>query len=367
MAGIALILAVLTEHYDIHAEGVDEADVGRMLEALHADLTKHFGRAPKEKLRVEIYKTRDAWADALKRDKQIVPEGAGGYYAPGTKKAYLYAQPSEYFTRQLILHEATHQFHYLAATGNRNVAEGWYTEGIAEYFGMHNWDGKTLKTGVVPAVTLEDYPAKALEQFDARKQDFPGLIGGTADRPEAWALFHFLMNNHRTKFKAMTPLLDQGKKAADAWKSVFGKADFGKAFREWLVEKQQPWKIVWVSWQELGDRIEGKSDVNGLAVLKKSPDRLEVEIESDALAGLVFGYKSADEFTVFQRTAGGYRVVRRKDGKWETLATGDKKGKLAATRKGELFVDGEKIGSFDAGDLGLNVDGGRALFKVVTK
>ena len=34
------------------------------------------------------------------------------------------------------------------ATGNRSPKATWYTEGLAEYFGMHNWDGKTL-TGVV--------------------------------------------------------------------------------------------------------------------------------------------------------------------------------------------------------------------------
>jgi hypothetical protein len=326
MAGIALVLALLTEHYDLHAEGVDEDEVGRLLEALHADLTKHFGRAPKGKLRIEIYRTRDDWATALRRDRQIVPDGAGGYYAPGTKTAYLYVQPSEYFTRQLILHEATHQFHYLAATGNRNPAVGWYTEGLAEYFAMHNWDGTKLQTGVVPAVTLEDYPAKALEQFDARGQDFPGLVGGEAERL----------------------------------------AEFAKAFRAWIVEHQQPWKIVWVAWQERGDRIEGASNVNGIALLKKPAERLEAEIDGDALAGLVFGFRSADEFTLFQRTSGGWRVVRRKNGAWETLGSGAKSGRvLAVTRKGECFVDGERVGTFEtSGDLGLNVDGGRARFKV---
>ena len=134
-----------TKHYRLHGEKVDVKDVGRMLEGLHKNLTKHFGRAPKGKLRIEVYGNRKRWQDALRRDG-ITPPNAGGYYSPKTKTGYLFVQPTKYFTRQLILHEATHQFHYLAATNNNSPGCFWYVEGLAEYFGMHNWDGKELRT-----------------------------------------------------------------------------------------------------------------------------------------------------------------------------------------------------------------------------
>ena len=183
-------------------QNIDLEDTGRLLEELHAQLTKFFGKAPKGKLRLEVWATEKEWAESIRKDGADVPTGAGGYYWPTSKKAYLYVQPSAHYTRQLILHEATHQFHYLASTRNRSPGAFWYTEGLAEYFGMHNWDGKTLKTGVVPAVTLEDYPRKALENFDKLDRNLSGMISGkvSCQRPEAWALIHFLVNNHAKRF-----------------------------------------------------------------------------------------------------------------------------------------------------------------------
>src|ERR1017187_7201487 len=147
-----------TEHYDIHVEGLDVADVGRMLEQLHGHLKSYFGKAPEGRLSVGVYATQERWAAALQADRQYVPLGAGGYYAPFTRKAYLWVQPSTYFTRQVLLHECTHQFHWLVATGNLAPSALWYTEGIAEYFGMHNWDRKTRQTCGIPGGTLAGHP-----------------------------------------------------------------------------------------------------------------------------------------------------------------------------------------------------------------
>ena len=37
----------------------------------------------------------------------MTPVSGGGYYSEERRKAYVYIQPSEYYTRQLVLHEAT--------------------------------------------------------------------------------------------------------------------------------------------------------------------------------------------------------------------------------------------------------------------
>ena len=55
-----------TEHYRLHVEGLDAADVGAMLEALHAQLKTYFGKAPREPLCVEVYATAERWGAALK-------------------------------------------------------------------------------------------------------------------------------------------------------------------------------------------------------------------------------------------------------------------------------------------------------------
>ncbi|MBI2920677.1 MAG: hypothetical protein HYY18_06285 [Planctomycetes bacterium] len=371
---------IKTAHYDLYAEGVDPEDTGAMLEALHKNLTRHFGAAPADRLRVEVYATYDAYKEGMKRDKEAEVK-AGGYYAPGTKKAYLWVQPSAYFTRQLILHEATHQFHYLAATRNKSPTGGWYVEGIAEYFGMHNWDGKELKTGVVPAVTLEDYPAQALKQFDDLKQDLEGIVEGRVahDRPLGWALFHYLINNHPKGFRAVAARLDEGAKPGKAWEKAFGKSTAGmvKGFRAWMESHAQPWRILWVSWQERGDRLEGKSDVIGIALLKEPADSLEAEVEvvtGTAKAGLVFGFRSGDEYLLLQVLPGNRAQIARKSaGVFSVVSAKEYEAGAGAPvvriamegKEAVATVNGTEIGRLEAsGALGLNAEGCGALFRV---
>jgi hypothetical protein len=287
-------------------------------------------------------------------------------------------QPSEYFTRQLILHEATHQFHYLAATGNQDPSARWYIEGLAEYFGMHNWDGAHLKTGVIPTVTLEDYPAKALKNLDDLNQNLEGMISGTiaSDRPEAWALVRFLREIEPKKSRALFDSLDLKVSPLPAWQKVFGKvtAKLVQRFRAWLVAHPQPWKVVWVSWQERGEFLEGKAQVNAIALLKLGPSKLEVTIESreeSAKAGVVFGYRSNEDFYLCQFVGSGQlRVTRRREGRWEVLHSSDSStGSTISLSQTDsqvlLSVNGVEIAWYDIiGEVGLNVEGGRALFRV---
>ncbi|MBI3098782.1 MAG: DUF1570 domain-containing protein [Planctomycetes bacterium] len=369
-----------TAHYDLHVEDIDATETGAMLEELHATLSGYFGRAPEGRLPLAVYSTRERWHDALRADGQITPE-AGGYYAPDTRKAYLFVQPSAYFTRQLILHEATHQFHYLAATGNKTPGADWYTEGLAEYFGMHRWDGSKLETGVVPAITLEDYPAKALEHFDALKCNLEGMIAGTvkADRPEAWALVHFLQHTRSDKFRRLARELDPGKPPLQAWRRAFGSVPsrLVAEFRAWLLKHQQPWRIAWIEWQERGGVLEGRSETSALAVLKSAADRLEVGMDDpgpETKAGIVFGFQSTDEFHVVQLMAGDRgRVVRRSAGKWEILATTDipptdGPNGIAIRIKDKTAraeINGKDLGAYEApGQLGLDVESGRMEFRV---
>ncbi len=365
--------------YSLHAEGVDAKDFAALLDAHYANLEKFFGRAPAEKtLRLELYATQEKWAAAMKADKESAP-GAGGYYSPSTKKAYLYVQPSEYYTRQLVLHEATHQFHYLAMTGNKNLHPDafWYTEGLAEYGGLHNWDGKALRLGVIPAITLENYPAQALKQFDALKQDLAGIVAGTTkvDRPVGWAIIHFLVHNHEKRWKALAALLDAGTAPADAWKNSMGPVTpaLVKQFREWLAAHQQPWSIVWTAWQERGDVLEGRSDVNALAVRAAELKTMSAEISPGAkLAGVAFGHASADDFWLAQLDGDGWRVVRRARKKWTTIASGKRakaeRDVIELARDGKsvvVKVNGAEAGRWEApGAWGLNVDSGRATFRV---
>lgn len=60
---------------------------------------------------------------------------------------WLYDQPSDYYRRHLLLHEGTHAFmhHWLNGAG-----PPWYSEGMAEMLGTHQWDGQRLTLGYNP-------------------------------------------------------------------------------------------------------------------------------------------------------------------------------------------------------------------------
>ena len=371
---------VTTEHYHVRSAGPDAEVVGRMLEGLHGQLADFFGRRPEGRLEVEIHATREAYREALRHDG-LKYVGGGGYYAPETKKAYLFPQPSAYFTRQLILHEAAHQFHFLVATGNSAPRSAWYVEGLAEYFAMHNFDGHVLQSGVVPAITLEDYPAKAMAALEDRGWDLAGVVAGRvkAERPLAWSLVHFLIRRHPTEFKRLAAKLDRSEEPLAAWEATVGRItpEFVAEYREWLEEHTQPWSIVWTAWQEVGDRIEGHSRVVGVSVLKETPGRLEAEMElvdGKLKAGLVFGYRSPQDFYMLQVFSHGrVRIVRRADDQWETLvsqAVPKAKGhNLVALSRDEnrvtLSVNGQEVRALEApGQIGLNVDGCRVRFRV---
>ncbi len=384
LAAIALLACpppgatVKTAHYDVYTETIDAADTGAMLEALHGNLTKFFGRAPKERLRVEVYATHDAFEEALKRDKVGTVE-AGGFYAPETKTGYLYVQPSEYYTRQLLLHEATHQFHLLTTAGNNAVPAAWYGEGLAEYFGMHNWDGKELRTGVVPAVTLENYPAQALKQFGDLKENLEGIARGDVpcDRPLGWALVHFLVNKEPARWKALTAQLDAHKKTDKSWEKAFGKtgAEFAKAFKDWLASHQQPLRILWVSWQERGDAIEGKSGSGCGALFRTPPTAVEATLElrkGELKAGFIFNHKSNDDYVTLQVTKGRAAVVRWTKGIWNEISAAEIDASVAPVasyrREGAdavLTVNGKEIGRIPAeGDAGLWLEGCEVFFRL---
>ncbi|MCB0217931.1 MAG: hypothetical protein KDH92_14915, partial [Chloroflexi bacterium] len=371
---------VRSAHYALHVEVLDGREIGQLLEALHPQLTAHFGGAPAEILRGGIYADRPSYVAALAADG-IQDPGGGGYYAPQTRKFYLFVQPSDHYSRQLTIHEATHQFHYLAGTENRGASGGWYVEGLAEYFGMHAWDGERLETGVVPWVTLEDYPAQALARFDARGQDLAALIADRGDwpRPPGWALVHFLMHTRPDEAKALFERLDRREDPTEAWEAVFGPVDgaWADAYRAWLVGHQQPWQEVWRAFQQWGDALEGKSGVNAIALLKQTPQRLAVEIEpvSGSLrAGLVFGYRSSGDFHLFQVLADGrVWVLRFADGQWTFLHQGqaaepgpDGRHRLAIEQGDaelRLLANGVEVTRLAAeGRLGLNVDGCRVRF-----
>ncbi|MEK7470267.1 MAG: hypothetical protein AAB074_23090 [Planctomycetota bacterium] len=378
MAQVAPGVEVKSAHYDVYSESPGAAESAAVLDALWDQLAAYFGSSPGGRLRVEIFATKAAMKAALGRDNQWQVD-AGGYYAPGTKKAYLFVQPSEYFTRQLLIHEATHQFHFLSATGNTGPAAEWYTEGLAEYFGMHNWDGTTLRTGVVPALSLEDYPAKASGQLAELDDDAAAVALGLSrcDRPLAWALVHYLVNARPAWWSALSGRLDDGELPSTAWANACGEAgpDLGRELRGWIDAHQQPMRVAWIAWQERGELLEGKGAVVSAAFFKEAPASFDCEIElvsGDLKAGIAFNHRGNDTYCLFQVLGATARVVKRENGEWKRLASAEisvlEKPLVSFRHEGDeavLSANGQEIyrAALD-GDVGLNVEGCCARFRV---
>jgi hypothetical protein len=74
-----------------------------------------------------------------------LPEFPNGYAYEG--EFYLYNQSGDYYRRHLFLHEGTHLFHFNLA---QIYSDQWYTEGIAEYLGLHEWKEGKLRLGLLP-------------------------------------------------------------------------------------------------------------------------------------------------------------------------------------------------------------------------
>lgn len=369
-----------TAHYRVRAEGLDAAELGAMLEQLHAELSRYFGKAPDGPLDVEVYASAEQFKAALARDGEKYL-GGGGYYAPRSRRAYLHVQPSRYYTRQLILHEATHQFHFLVATGNRLLPADWYVEGLAEYYGMHNWDGQTLRTGAVPAISLEDYPARALEEFQRHADRFEDVIAGVqpVHRSLAWALVHYLRDRDDRRFRRLGTVLDRGTDPRAAWQQEYGRVTpaLVDGLREWIEAHQQPWQSVWIEWQQRGGALEGFASTTGLAILKQTPQRLAVRlrpVSGPLRAGVVFGYRDPQNFHLLHVFDDGrVWIIAREEDQWRTTAWHRIPGRPGAQeialerRDGQaiLAVNGHHLPAVETdGQVGLTVDGCEVRFEV---
>ncbi len=369
-----------TEHYELYVEGdLDPTETGAMLEALHAQLGRFFDASPDGPLRIEIYETQDRFLSALRRDRQPYESG-GGLYGPTFEKVWLSIQPTEAYTRQLILHEATHQFHFLVATGNEFPSALWYTEGIAEFMGMANWDGHALQVGVIPAITVEDYPARARVRFEELGWDLTAVLEGrvSAGQAGSWAMVHFLANHDARRFRDLGRRLERREDPATAVRAVYGSVSptLANGFRTWLAKNHQPWQWRWNSWEQRGDWIEGESDVLAISTLKQTPRRLEVELQPVSgylKGGLVFGYQAPDDFYMMNlwddRTI---RVVRRLGDEWlsvDKVQIDQPAGRdVLSVEQGRhgvhLSANGKLVKVVDAaGQVGLTVDGCTVRFR----
>lgn len=363
-----------SEHYRLGTD-IDEQTARDYLQAMEAawpQMKEFFDGEPKlkkgERLNVYFTATQEGWHEQLKADKVGIPVGAGGYYAPGTKGVYLWKQPTLYTSRQLLLHECMHQFHYLAKCNNVGPKDVWYIEGLVEHLSRHYWDGKTLVLGVVPFCSLENYPQLALELFERKDYDLGAMIDGSraSARPEQWALVRYLVTQGNAKeWRALCKKLDGGQAATNVFKRHFGDAaKLQPKIHEWLKTQHEPFVPIWNEWQGLAaDGTLGTAPANYSACrTRDNVTSLAADIVIPAggqwNGGLLVHFKDTTEYAVFLIDQDGQWVVTRraKDG-WSTPARGNiaepkpsGRYRLVAERDGaalKLSIDGAEVGKVE--------------------
>ena len=285
--------SVITEHYELYLEGdkLNPKDTGKLLEAAWKVKNEFFQASPpeKEKLKIEVYADKNGYFEALNRDK-LGRIDSGGYYWEGNKKAYLWWQSAGVdFTRYLLLHEATHQFEHLCGKKAR-VATFW-VEGLADYLGMHHWNGKSIKLGAtMNSHILKDRAATALKTYSPLKNDFSSILERDGySYEESWALVHFLMNRNKEMGRRLFNNMTSAQSLKAAWQKTYKTEvldeKFHKDFIEWLTRmKECPEDIFFVSWGDMWFGWERAGKLQKL-LRKKSPESLlELISEMEILA-----------------------------------------------------------------------------------
>jgi hypothetical protein len=274
--------AVEGPHYRLYAE-TTEAEaraMSAMLEAAWDALESWFDAAPSmaegERLTVSFYATEAAWAEAIIADGLAVPTGAGGFYHPTTETAYLYQQPTLYFSRQLLLHEVIHQFHHLARLEGHS-APGWYMEGHAEYLSHYDWDGECLRLGQLPQLTQEDTSARALAALDGLDLASHFASDESVSRPLEWAMFRFFDRAEDGRWSeswaGFRGAVDGGATNATlAFEDAFGEplAYFEDGLASWVATEQQPMTPTYLEWTHVVPGVvDGESDAFTIAPVKE--------------------------------------------------------------------------------------------------
>ncbi|MBK9974409.1 MAG: hypothetical protein IPP14_06520 [Planctomycetes bacterium] len=347
-----------SQHYRLGTDTPAETarEYLKVLEAAWPQYEAFLGKSPAlkndERLNIYFLETQDGWLSKLKADHVEIPVGAGGYYWPGNRNVYLWRQPTLYTSRQLLIHEAMHQFHYIACCNNVGPKDVWYIEGVVEYLSRHFWDGQTLTLGVVPMCSLEDYPRLALDLFERDDFDLAAMIDGqrACTRPEQWALVRYLCLAEEGKLKPawqnLAARLNAGETGKAAFRQALGEpAKLQPKIKEWLKTQQEPMVPVWNEWWGLAPgAVAGTAKVTSGCRARQDASSFSATLHLPAQGpwkgGLLIGFEDSATYAVaLFDNAGGISVNLRKDEKWQVL----RRGKTApAKTEGQLQLRAER-------------------------
>jgi len=191
-----------------------------------------------------------------------------GYATDGN--VWVMRQPSDYYTRHLLLHEGAHalQIHLFGGTG-----PSWYAEGMAELLGVHRGTGSQVQIGRVPNSRDAVPYWGRFKPMDAARKDgnIPTLdvvMGYPLDLKSdvesygwSWAAVSLL-----TEYEAYRPIALQAGRAG---------SDYTAAFTRGLKQQLDPvWPIVQARWRVLAETFDYGYDWSRERVVLTIRDKL---------------------------------------------------------------------------------------------
>lgn len=244
-------LAKLQVH--VIAEQRDVAEWTMLLREAWPQYEAFFGRqfVPVVPIELHFAATFDEMCNYIRRLGGTPPSaGAGGYtFRPVVGESRVVScatsQPSRWYTRALILHEMAHQFyfHVFGQTTNSDLPF-WWCEGTVETLSLHTWNGSTLRTGVVPPLTLENYAKRALKLATASDFRLANIVDEKENDRAVGAMFvHYLHSQYSDEFRELSRTIMQKPFPSSARVLQVLKLDertLLKRFVAWLEQHQEP-------------------------------------------------------------------------------------------------------------------------------
>ena len=335
--------------YELKSQGsITEArDLLNVLEAAFPQFEEFFGKAPKasasNRLRVYLYDDQDQWKAGLEQVGGTYLGPAGGNYCWKTQAVFFYRQPTDWFTRKLMLQMCAHQF-MAHLTGHKKMASHWYRLGTVNYLSNHAWDGERIQIGVPPALTLENQASIALARlrepdFDYRKLITPTDKDDSAIHCEAMRVIQSEPSYRRALFSLRTQLDKGVALSTEEWNTAFGSYKrFDEKLRDSVARSQEPFVPVINQWEtrrvdtdeKTGHRtwtLRGTApNYISVATTREEANSLEFRVDRKGQPGRVgalLDWIDHDDHTVLLfMTEGSYHVQRRTKQGWTNLAGG---------------------------------------------
>lgn len=293
--------SISTDHYRLSVSGFDEDEarqLGAIAEVGWSGLAAFFGEPLDGPLEVFIAADQTGFEAQLAEDGISGLEGAGGYYDPNTRRAYLFRQPTAYYSRVLMLHELVHQ--YQDQAHGISGLPTWYVEGLAEALSRHHWDGDCLQLRVRPLLSWEDAAAAAAAELDASPPDLASVLaGGSASRALSQELVRLLSSDPdlAPRFWEWRETVALGSvSAADVTAfeaAIVSVDDLGEALQAFVPQDQEPLAPIYLDWIPQGaDQAWGFADASSAARIKGEVSRFSMQVDwpEAGAVGALYGY-----------------------------------------------------------------------------